>query len=137
MAVTATPVYGQTIVNAIFQLTSSTSTAQTLLVAGSSGTKIEALYATSTDTSARDLTLELTISATSYVIGIVSIPITAGTVNSVPSVNLLRQAQMPIFPLDSNGNPYLYLANGTTLTILSASITSAKAINVVALGYNF
>ena len=137
MTVTATPIYGQTIVNAIFQLTNSTSTTQTLVTAGTNGTKIEGLFATSTDTSARDLTIQLNISSTNYGIAIVSIPITAGTVDTVPSVNLLRQAQAPIFPLDSNGNPYIYLASGTLLTILSASITSGKVINVTALGYNF
>jgi hypothetical protein len=144
MAVTNTPIYPQALLSVPTQLTNatSTSTPTQILAAQTNGAKIEAILVASTDTSARDLNLYLTVSATNYFIGIVSIPITAGTVDTVPSVNMLTaltssSALLPL-PNDSNGNPYLYLDPNTTLKILPGStITSGKDINLVVMGGAF
>lgn len=139
MAVTNTPIFPQTIINPILQLTNGTGTTVTAVFAGgTNGTKIESIIVTSTDTSARDLTFYLTVSATNYALTTITIPITAGTVNNVPSVNILGSVQMPGLARDSNGNPYIYIASGTTLSANAVTtITSAKVINIICQGGNF
>jgi hypothetical protein len=107
-------------------------TVKTVSTAGTNGSKVSMLLATSTDTSARDVILYVTISATNYPIGQISLPITAGQLNSTPTVNLLNSSQLQL-PLDANGNPYIYLASGASLTINApVTITSAKTVTVVA-----
>jgi hypothetical protein len=116
----------QTIVNADGQ------TVKAVSAAGTNGSKVSMLLATSTDTTARDVILYMTISATNYPIGQISIPITAGQLNSAPTINLLNSAQLQL-PLDSNGNPYIYLGPGATLSVSApVSVTAAKTVNLVA-----
>lgn len=139
MAVTSTPIYPQTIISTIVQLTNSSGTsASTLVTAGTNGTKIESIIVSSTDTSNRDLVININISSTNYQIAMVQIPLTSGTVNNVTSVNILGNAQIPGIARDSNGNAYLYLASGTLLTVAAGStITSGKVINIFAQGGNY
>lgn len=139
MAGTVTPIFPQTVQNwAVQILPADTTTLKTIATGATNGTKVEMINVTSTDTSARDVSLYWTISATNYVIGTVSIPITAGNTNSAPSVNLLSNAQIPNLQRDSNGNPYLYVKSGTTLAIASlTTVTTAKAIQVTSQGGDF
>lgn len=134
MAVTATPIYPQTHKNAVLSIVNATGTSvTTLYAAGTNGSKVEGIYVTSTDTSARDLAIYYVVSATNYQLGQISIPITAGTLNTAPSINLLTSTQLSGLPRDVNGNPYLYLASGTTLSIAApVAVTTAKAINIIA-----
>ena len=139
MAVTATPIFPQVIKNAVVTLNNaSASTVTTLYTAGTNGSKIENLLVTSTDTSARDIWLYWVISATNYQIGTVTIPVTSGTVNSAPTVNLLNSTNLPGFAKDANGNPYLYLASGTALSVAAATtITSGKQIQFITQGGDY
>lgn len=132
MSVTNTPIYPQLIVSSVLQLNNASGTTiETVLVGGTNGTKIESILVSSTDTSARDITFYITISATSYAITTVTIPITAGTINSAPCINILGNAQFPGLARDSNGNPYLYLTSADTLSVSAlTTITSGKVINV-------
>jgi hypothetical protein len=78
------------------------------------------------------------ISATDYLIGTVSIPATSGSVDSVPTVNLLAAANLPGFAHDANGNPYLYLASGTVLAMgMLTTITSGKQVQFLAQGGDY
>ena len=131
MAVTATPVFPQAIHTAAVALTTSY---QAVYTPGANGSKIDALIVTSTDATARDLTLAVQISAADYVIGTVSIPITAGTINSAPSVDLLRNSQIPCFAYDAFGNKCLYLANGS---VLRAKISSGTSVQIFIQGADF
>lgn len=139
MAGTATPIYAQLIVDKPVQiLPADTTTLKTIVAGGTNGTKIESLIVTSTDTSARDVALYKTISAVDYLLGTVSIPITAGFTNAIPSIDLLNNPQIPGLSTDAFGNKYIFVASGTTLKIAALiTITAAKAISVIASGGDY
>lgn len=139
MAVTNTPIYPQAINVGLITVANADAQAyKTVFTAGTNGSKIEALVVSSTDTSNRDITINITRSAVNYQLTQVSIPLTAGTVNSVPTVDILRSAQIPGLSYDSNGNRYLYLKSGDTLTVNApVTVTSAKILTVVAQGGDF
>ncbi len=141
MAVTATPIYPQSILSKPTQFTSSTSTSTPtqILAAQTNGAKIETILVASSDTSAHDINLYLNVSSTNYFIGTVNIPITAGTVDTIPAVNLLSalssSASLLPLPKDANGNPYLYLDSATSLTAAPAvALTSGKLWNIAVIG---
>jgi|SRR5882757_1950285 len=136
---TATPIFPQTIVNSIAQIQNSTAQALvTLVTGGANGTKIESITATSTDTSARDVALWITISSVNYLLTTISIPATAGSVNNIISVDMLRSSQFPSLAFDTNGNRYIYIANGSVLSVAClTTVTSAKLLQFFAQGGNY
>ncbi|WP_233343626.1 hypothetical protein [Burkholderia cepacia] len=139
MAGTATPIFPQTVKNYVAQiLNADASNVKTLVTGAANGTKIEAITVASTDTTARDVQLVMTISSVTYVLATVSIPITAGSVNSVPSVDILRSAQWPGLSSDASGNKILYVANGAVLGIKAlTTVTSGKELDALAIGGDF
>lgn len=139
MAGTATPIFPQTIRNDKQTiLPADTTSVKSVVVAGSNGTKIEALNVSMTDTTTRDIQLYVTISATNYLLGTVNIPLSSGNTNAVPSVDILRSSQLPSLAYDSNGNKYLYLASGSTLSVAcTTTVTTAKQITVFSQGEDF
>lgn len=136
---TATPIFPQTVKNYVAQIQNADGqTVKTLVTGGTNGSKIEALTISSSDTSARDVQLSLTISSVVYILGTVSIPATAGTVDNIVSVDILRSSQIPGLSYDANGNKILYVANGATLGIEAlTTVTSGKAIQAIAIGGDF
>lgn len=112
------------------------SSLKTIATGSADGTKINALIVTSNDTTARDVTFGITKSATFYPLGTVSIPITAGQIAATPAVNLLDLTKVPGLPIDSDGNPYIFLSDANdTLQIKSlTTVTTAKEIDVNAFG---
>lgn len=141
MTVTATPIFPQTITNEVVNISNSTSTnLVTAYTGGTNGSKIEMWNIASTDTAARYLQIWFTISATSYLLGTIAIPLTSGDSSTgvVPSVNVLGNQYLPGLPRDSNGNPYLYIASGTTLQIsVITAVTSGKTITSIIHGGDF
>jgi hypothetical protein len=139
VAVTATPIFPQTIRNAVLTLNNaSAETVTVLYTGGANGSKIENLLVTSTDTSARDISLYFVISSTDYLVGTISIPATSGSVDSVPTVNLLASANLPGLARDANGNPYLYVGSTTSLAVGAlTTITSGKQIQFIAQGGDY
>jgi hypothetical protein len=139
MANSNVPMFIQTIKSWVTQiLPADTTTLKTLVTGGSQGSKVEQLFVTSTDTSARDMALWWTISATNYLIGTISIPITAGFTNAIPTVNILRNAQIPAIEIDANGNPFIYVGSGAVLAVSTlTTVTTAKAIQFIAQGGDF
>jgi hypothetical protein len=139
MAVTATPIFPQSLKNTAMTITAAeTQTYKTAYTAGTNGSKIEAMFLTSNDTSNRDISINLTISAVNYQLTLVQVPLSAGQTNAIPPVNVLTHANVGVFPLDALGNPFIYLASGTTLTINApVSLTAAKTVTslVVATDY--
>lgn len=104
-------------------------TEKTLVTAGSNGTRIDSIAATSTDTATKILVLSVYDGATSYPIGEVTIPIGAGTDGSTLAVKVLSLASMPW--LDSSGS--IFLASTWSLRVApKTAVTSAKVTNVVA-----
>jgi len=141
MPMVATPVFPQTIKNYVqtFVPADTAGTIKVIAVAGTNGTKIEALNITSTDGTAHDLNIYVTVSAVNYLLGTVSIPINAGNTNAIVSVDVLRHTQLPFLPYDPNGNRYIYLASGSTLSIgiVVAVVTAAKTVTIFAQGADF
>lgn len=139
MAGTATPIYPQTVKNYVAQiLPGSTTSLVTLVTGATNGTKIESINVASTDTSARDVQVWLTVSAVNYLLTTVNIPINAGNTNAVVAVDLLRNAQWPSLAYDNNGNKYIYIASGSTLSVAAlTTVTTAKSINFLAQGGDF
>lgn len=136
---TNTPVFPQTLVNSVVSITNATgagiANVVTIRVGSTNGDKIESIAVTSTDTSARVLTLVATISATNYQLGSVNIPITAGTdAAATGAVSLLDQPTMlPWVKSDQVGRKYIYVANGTTLKVYTqVAVTAAKQIDIFA-----
>ena len=141
MAVTATPIFPQTITNEVITITNSTGTGLvTAYTGGTNGSKVEFWSVSSTDTAARYLQIWFTISATSYLLSTIAIPLTSGdgASGTVANINVLNNAYFVGLPKDSNGNPYLYIANGTTLQIsVVTAVTSGKTITSVIHGGDF
>ena len=106
---------------------------KTVYAAGANGSKVTALIATSSDTSARDVQISITNGGTSYPLGTISVPIGAGNSSAAVSVNLLNSTALPGIAIDSDGNPYIHLVSGDTLTVSALStVTSGKLITVTA-----
>lgn len=139
MANSNVPMFIQTIQGWPLQLNNgSGTTAATILTAGVNGSRLTALIATSTDTASRDVQLSLLRSATTYILGTINLPITAGDINSVPTVNLLGSSQLPGICFDSNGNPYMDFKAGDVLQAqMLVSITSGKLVNILGYGGDF
>lgn len=111
---------------------------KTVYTAGANGSKITGLLLQSSDTAARDVQVSITTSGTSFPIGTVTVPIGAGNAGTVPSVNGLNNTQLPGVPTDSDGDPYIFLQSGDTLTVSAlTTVTAAKLITVTAIGGDF
>jgi hypothetical protein len=139
MAGTATPIFPQTVKNFPAQIQNSDASNKISLVTGAAnGSKVEALMVSSTDTSARDLALYMTISSVDYLLTTIAIPANSGNTNALNSIDILRNAQIPGLAYDSNGNKYLYVANGSVLKINAlTTVTSGKLIHALAFGGDF
>lgn len=139
MAGTATPIFPQLVKNYVAQILPADASNKKALVTGATnGTKIEAITVASTDTTARDLQLIMTISAVDYILATVAIPLNSGNINTAPAVDILRNAQWPSLSYDSNGNRIIYVASGAVLNIKSlTTVTAAKEIDALAIGGDY
>jgi hypothetical protein len=140
MAVTATPALPQKPNNGKVQIANADAQAQkTVYTGGANGTKIAALVAQSTDTSARDVQISITNGGTSYPLGTVTVAIGAGNSGAVASQNMLVPSAIPGLPIDSDGNPYIFLASASDTLTVSAltTVTAAKLITVTAIAADF
>jgi hypothetical protein len=143
MAVTNKPFFSkalyqdvQTLVNSDGQTVLALTTTQT------DGVRITSIIATSNDTSARDITLYLSISGNHYPLITVQVPVSSGYSNSIPPTDVLKGGITPgSFPglaYDANGNPYIDLPSGSTLSVNApVTVSSTKTINVIATGEAF
>lgn len=115
------------------------STQKTVVTGGANGTKLNALTATSDDTSARIVQVSLLRSAVNYILGSVSIPAGSGTDGSTPAVDLLNAVAMPGLPVDNDGQKYLFLkdASDSIQVKTTTTVTSAKTVAVVGVHGDF
>lgn len=104
---------------------------------GASGTKINSLVCTSTDTSDRVLTFSMVRGGVTYILGSVTIPLGAGTSGTVAPLNVF--ASTVLGPLDSDQNPYLIFndASDTFQVASGTTLTSAKIVSCHATGGDF
>jgi len=106
---------------------------KTVYTGGANGSKVSSLIAVSTDTAAHDVQVSITNGGTSYPLGTVSVVAGAGNSSGVNSVNLLDPTKLLGLSFDSDGNPYIFLISGDTLTVSALpTVTSAKLITVTA-----
>lgn len=112
------------------------STLKTIATGSVDGTKIVGLIVTSNDTAARDVTWGITRTSVFFPLGTVTIPITAGQVASAAAVNLLDLTKTPGLPIDSDGNPFVFLSDASDTLQIKAltTVTTAKEIDVTAIG---
>jgi hypothetical protein len=131
MAVTATPIFPQALKTTLIQFAPGDTTVEKdILTAGANGTKIENIIAYSTDTSDRDLVLYVKSGSPDYAITTIKIPLTAGSVDTIPPINLLASSQFPA-NVDAQGNRYMYLTASAVLRgACGTTITAAKVINL-------
>lgn len=139
MAVTATPVFVQTPKVGVVQIVNAdASNSKTVITAGANGSKAVSVTVVSDDTSARILTLRITRSATNYPICAVSVPASSGTDGTTVAVNLVNSTILPGLPTDNDGQRYLFLQSGDTLTVVSGTtVTAAKTITLTAVYADF
>lgn len=133
---TATPIFVQTPKLGLVQFLQGTDVAGTYKVAytgGANGSKIVGLIATTNDASAAHLvTCQFARAAVSFGGTAVNIPISAGFASTAPAINLMAPANWPGLPLDSDGNPFIYMASASdTLTCTFATaLTATNVINI-------
>lgn len=127
---TATPAFTQSNKLALTAYTTASTTA-THVTGDTSGSKVMSLNAASDSTSAHIFLIKLSTGGTAVTLGAVSIPASAGTDGATPSVNMLSATLIPGLPVDSNGNPFLYLPSTSHILTLtaSASINTGKTVN--------
>lgn len=139
MAVTATPVFVQTPKVGLVQILNADASAnKTVVTGGTNGTKVTSLTLASTDTSARVVNVNIVRSGTTYNLGAVSVPITAGTDGATLTINCFSPLVIPGLPVDNDGQPYLFLQSSDTLSVSAATtVTSGKIISAVAVSGDF
>lgn len=135
----ADPVFVATpkITPAAFTNADSANTKKTIHTAGASGSKVVAVFATSTETAnARVAQLWLTRSATSYLLGSLNIPVNSGFDGSAGTINLLLLLNG--LPLDNDGQPYLFLESGDTLQASTTTqVAAGKEVDITCVAGNF
>jgi hypothetical protein len=109
---------------------------KTVATGSADGTKIVAIMVASTDTAARDVQFGITTGGVFFILGTVTIPITAGFVTGVPAVNLLDLTKTPGLPRDNDGNTFILLSSASDTLQVKAltTVTAAKEIDVTAIG---
>lgn len=113
--------------------------AKTIFTAGTHGSRVYALIATSTDTSARIMRFSIYDGVTRNIIGAVTLAIGAGTNGTAASVALLQNSLFQnIVGVDANGVPYIDMESGWTLEAnATVAVTAATTVAITALGYDY
>lgn len=123
------------------QITTGTgsSTLVTVYTGGANGSKIPALIATAIlTTAAFDVQWGVTSSGgTFFLYDTTSIPIVAGSSDLTPPVNLIAPSNIPGLTIDSDGNPFIFLASSgwslqAKVPTTSSQWTTGALINIIA-----
>lgn len=109
---------------------------KTLMTAGASGSRLDSLIATSTDSVSNVLQLAVTKSAVDYVIGEVTVPANAGTNGTVKSVACLNPTDIPGLTYTEGGA--LYLETGVVLKgRMKTAVAGAFGVQLLGVGGDF
>lgn len=117
MAVSATPVFTQTPKT---KTTTSIGSAITIWTVGANGSKVTAISATNTSAGA----LVMSILVNAVIAWKVTIPANAGFDGTTAATNCMNSTLMPGLPVDNDGQTYIFVTAGETLTATAASGTS-------------
>lgn len=108
----------------------------TAYTAGSEGSRVMSLIASTNDTVAVNVFIWVLNGSTVRPLGIVNVPLSSGNAASVPSVDLI--AGIPGLPIDSTGKRYIQLYNNEVLRVGAlANLTTAKTCYVTAMGLDY
>lgn len=111
-------------------------TFKTLLTAGASGSRLDTLIGTSTDTVANIVQLCITRSAVDYLLGEIGIPANAGTNGTVKSVAVLNPTDIPGLSYTEGGG--LFLESGSVLKArVKTSVAGAFSLQLVGIGGDY
>lgn len=100
--------------------------------AGSTALKIESLYITSTDTSERVISFYIHTGSTSFLIGSIAVPASAGTDGVIARVNALTT----LGTKGADDVPCIWLAIGSKLQAKAVvALTADKLVDIVGRGY--
>lgn len=111
-------------------------TFKSLMTVGASGSRLDSLIASSTDTVSNVLQLAVQVSAVDYVIGEITIPANAGTNGVVKSVAVLNPTDIPGLVYTENGA--LYLGVGSVLRArMKTAVAGAFGVQLVGLGADY
>lgn len=124
------PIFPDTIQNAALDIENADGTTiQDLVTAGTNGSRINSISATSTDTAAVDIYVYYHDGSTDYILSRVTIPITAGTDGSTPPVSIFNSTDFPFLADDLS----YYLAGTDKIRIAAVSaVTAATKVSLVA-----
>jgi hypothetical protein len=116
------------------QGTDSAGTYKTIYTGGTNGSLCKALIETNNDGSATHLvTVQLVIGAAKIGGTAVTTASNDGFANGVPPKNFMLSTIWPGLPLDSDGNPFIFLASADTLqATFATSLTASDQINLYA-----
>jgi hypothetical protein len=128
-------VTAQTIRRGIVQFLQGTDVAgtyKTLYTAGANGSKCFGMVETNNDASATHVVTVQVFNATVGYGGTAIITASNdGYVNTAPPKAMMTPAVWPGLPIDSNGNPFIYLVSGDTLqATFATAITSMDWVNI-------
>lgn len=130
MAQNVNPTFVKTPNRGFAQMSSATGSSGlvTPYTGGANGSKIVSIVVTATTTQAQDMQWGILNAISSFILyGTKSIPVAAGSSDSIPAVNLLDTTATPGLPLDSDGNVYIMLAS-------SADQVAAKSPTLIVSG---
>lgn len=138
-AITAQTPQGGGGVQNFVQGTDTAGTYKTVYTAGANGSMVKGIVITSNDASVAHLvTCQINNGTTGYTIGAVNVPVSSGYIAAAAPINFMAPANIPGLAIDNNGNPFFYLASGSTLKCTYATaLTTSDLINVVATGADF
>jgi hypothetical protein len=109
-----------------------------IATAGAQGSVLEALGVTNTDTVASTMNLYVNDGSVDHLIGTVNVPASSGNTTAAPSLDLLRNAQLPQLEFDALGNQVIKLKAAYALkAALTGTITSGKLIDILGSGGDF
>lgn len=140
MAVTATPIFAQTIKAWAFQFVNATSTTKTTIASGgTNGSQMTSLTIASTDTAAQNIIFYLYDGTTYHQMAEINVPALSGAASlATPPIDVFRNAYFPGLQIDAMGNKVLNIPNTWSLVAsMVAAVTTAKAIDVLGQGGDY
>ena len=109
---------------------------KSLMTAGASGSRLDTLFASSSDTASNVMQLALQKSSVDYVIGEVTIPANAGTNGVVKSVAVLNGTDIPGLAITENGA--LYMESGVVLRArMKTAVAGAFTVQLAGVGGHY
>lgn len=134
-----TPIFPASIKNWALKVQNSDGTNElTFITAGTNGSQIIAINASSTNPGTVTFDVSLKNGATSYLIARFDVLGNSGNANTTYPVDVLRLPNFWFVPYNAEGNRILYLQSGWMLTVKPTSaVTNPYAIDFVAVGGDY